>query len=512
MALEPLPKNQWTPVQAAHLLNRAGFGGSPAEVEEFYQLGHAGAVERLLNGDGSTASFPDPAWANAFSARHRDGTDPMEMRALDEESRQARRRLYNRRERARLLDLRAWWLYRMRFSTFPLQEKMTLFFHGHFATGYEKVDNAYAMFLQNQTFRRHATGNWRELVEAITIDPAMLIYLDGIQNTKAAPNENYAREVMELFTLGEGHYTETDIREAARAFTGWRFDRRGFTMVYEKQRHDFGRKSFMGRKGDFDANQIIGIILTQPQAARWIVEKLWTFFAYENPEPAVINTLSDLLRKNKYEIKPVLAHMFSSRAFYGQRAMRTQVKSPVQWLVSAMRYLEAPMPEPFVSQNLLASLGQSLFDPPNVKGWDGGVTWITTASLAQRYESASRFVVDKFGQRARVRMEDSRAELQAEAKRIGMDIVLPDEDTAWMKKNSGPYLDWNLLLPEESRGSKKEMCSQLIWRMFQSNLREKDWAVFEQFFSELPPVSEWNDKTRATALEAITNTPHFQLT
>lgn len=510
MVLDPLPKTQWTPVQTAHLLNRAGFGGPPAEIEEWYQLGHAGAVERMLQPP-VMAEIPDPSWANAFSARRGNDRDGPALRALDPEAREARQQVLRKLERARLFELRAWWLHRMRYTTRPLQEKMTLFFHGHFATSFEKVRNAYAMFLQNQTFRRHATGNWRELVETVTRDPAMLIYLDGIENTKESPNENYAREVMELFMLGEGHYTETDIREAARAFTGWRFNRQGFTMEFMKRRHDFGRKSFMGRKGSFDANDVIGIILEQPQAARWIVEKLWTFFAYENPEPDVIDSLSRLLRKQKYELKPVIEEMLLSRAFYGTRALRTQVKSPVQWLVSTCRYLETSLPEPMMNQQVLATLGQSLFEPPNVKGWDGGVTWITTSSLAQRYEIASRLASGRAGERVRDRMEVRNDEILTEAKLAGMEVSVPDEDSPWLKKIPEPFVDWTRVLPEEARRSRDEVLARLTWRMYQSGLRDKDKSIFNQYFAGLPPIDRWNEDMFAKALAAVMNTPQFQL-
>ena len=511
MALERLAKKDWTPELAAHLLNRAGFGGSPSDVEALYSLGHADAVARLLQPPPSVG-LPDPAWANPFSARRDEGMDGPSMRMLDPEVREARQRVLRKLEQARLFDLRAWWLHRMRYATHPLQEKMTLFLHGHFATSYEKVRNAYAMFLQNQTFRRHATGNWRELVEAVTRDPAMLIYLDGIQNTKESPNENYAREVMELFTLGEGHYTEEDIRDAARAFTGWKFDRRGFAMTFEERRHDPGRKSFMGRKGNFTAEDIIGIILEQPQAARWIAEKLWTFFAYENPEPSVIDALAKTLRSQKYELLPMIEEMLMSRAFYGGRAFRRQVKSPVQWLVSTCRYLDIALPEPSQIQPLLVTLGQNLFEPPNVKGWDGGVTWITTASLGQRYEATSRLATGRSGSRQRNRMLNQRDELQREAAVAGVKIDLPDENTEWLKEVPDPLFDWTALLPEEMRTSRSDVMEGLMWRLYQSALRDRDRAMLEQYFADLPPVTRWNKDTFARALEALMNNPQFQLT
>ncbi len=512
MALDVLPKNRWSPELAAHLLNRAGFGGSPSGIDTFYQLGHAGAVARLLDIPAGTGRLADPAWANAMSARRGMAMDGMRMRDMTSAERENVQRIYRQLEQARMFDLRAWWLYRMRNSPHPLQEKMTLFLHGHFATGFEKVQNAYAMFLQNQTFRRNAAGNWRTLLEQVTRDPAMLVYLDGIENTRQAPNENYAREVMELFTLGEGHYSENDIREAARAYTGWQFNRREFAMAFVASRYDAGRKSFMGRKGNFTADEIIGIILEQKQAARWLAAKLWTFFAYENPEPDVVDDLADILRRNKYELKPALEAIFMSRAFYGSRAYRRQVKGPVQWLVGTMVYMEMPMPDPSASIPLLASLGQSLFDPPNVKGWDGGVTWITTSSLALRYEATSRFAGGQYGQRARDRMEDRRDNLQAEARRAGMEITLPDESSDWLKPLSAAAYDGTRLFPEEARESREEIQRRLLWRMYQSDLREQDRQRFSDYYATLPEPAVWKTRDFRDALIAMTNTPQYQLT
>ena len=283
-------------------------------------------------------------------------------------------------------------------------------------------------------------------------------------------------------------------------------------MTFEERRHDPGRKSFMGRKGNFTAEDIIGIILEQPQAARWIAEKLWTFFAYENPEPSVIDALAKTLRSQKYELLPMIEEMLMSRAFYGGRAFRRQVKSPVQWLVSTCRYLDIALPEPSQIQPLLVTLGQNLFEPPNVKGWDGGVTWITTASLGQRYEATSRLATGRSGSRQRNRMLNQRDELQREAAVAGVKIDLPDENTEWLKEVPDPLFDWTALLPEEMRTSRSDVMEGLMWRLYQSALRDRDRAMLEQYFADLPPVTRWNKDTFARALEALMNNPQFQLT
>lgn len=512
MALQPHDPAQWTREMAAHLLNRAGFGGNPADVDRFAEAGLHRAVAGLLDGE-DTGAIPAPAWTDpaAFEDERADMAATMTGMAGDA-AQQKVRRVYQQRERARMLDLRMWWLHRMRHTPHPLQEKMTLFLHGHFATGFNKVRNAGAMFLQNQTFRAHALGNWIDLVRAVNRDPAMLIYLDGIQNTRTAPNENYAREVLELFTLGEGHYTERDITEAARAFTGWRLDRRTFTVEYVERRHDPGRKEFLGHKGTFDADDIIDLICDEDQAAVWLAGKLWTFFAYENPEPSVVDGLADVLRDRRFELKPALQAIFTSRAFYAERAYRTQVKSPVQWLIGMLRQLEAPLPDPGMTDQALRALGQDLFEPPNVKGWDGGIAWITTASLALRYETASNLAHGRAGQRARDRLERRRDQILADARDAGVAIDLPSLDTPWMRGPGTPFLDWNRLIPEKDRTSRGDVLNSLQRRLYAAELREKDRTSFEQFFLTLPPAKAWRDATCATALEALLNTPQYQMT
>lgn len=511
MTLQKQSAKAWNRELAAHLLNRAGFGSPPAEIDRFADAGLHRAVEVLLQGE-DPAAVPIPSWADAH-ALEQEREDRAGMRRMEGgEKQQAMREVFQKRERARLMDLRAWWLHRMRTAPHPLQEKMTLLLHGHFATAFIKVRSAYAMFLQNQTFRSHALGNWKDLVHAIARDPAMLIYLDGIQNTRNAPNENFAREVMELFTLGEGHYTEQDITEAARAFTGWRFDRRTFTIDYLEQRHDPGRKAFLGRKGNFDGDDIIDQIFKQDQAAVWVAQKLWTFFAYENPEPAVVKGLAGVLRDHRFELKPALEAIFTSRAFYAERAYRTQVKSPVQWLIGTVRMLEAPLPEPGVAQRLLASLGQDLFEPPNVKGWDGGIAWMTAASLAQRYEAASSLAYGRAGQRARRQIAQRREQILVEAEKAGIEITLPDLDTPWQATPEPPYLDWATLVPKIHRTSRGDILNTLQQRLYQATLREKDRTQFEQFFLTLPPARTWREITFAKALEALLNTPQYQMT
>ena len=243
-----------------------------------------------------------------------------------------------------VLDLGAWWLDRMRESADPLEEKMTLFWHGHFATSAQKVQSAYFMWRQNQTFREHARGNFGVLVKAMSRDPAMIQWLDLRESKAAHPNENFAREVMELFTLGEGHYTEKDVTEGARAFTGYRINPKDSSFRFAFFEHDSTPKTFLGRTDVSDGDQAIDAILAQPACATYMAKKLWTFFAYENPPAPLVGALASTLRANRYEVRPVLHQMFTSQEFYSPAAVRTQIKSPIQWMVQTARTMEIDLP------------------------------------------------------------------------------------------------------------------------------------------------------------------------
>jgi uncharacterized protein (DUF1800 family) len=269
---------------------------------------------------------------------------------------------------------------------------MVLFWHGHFATSVEKVRDPCYMWRQNDLFRRLATGNWEQLLLEAGQDPAMLIWLDQAQSRKAHPNENFAREVMELFALGEGHYTEKDVTEAARAFTGWSLDRLNQQYLYRPLIHDNGVKEFLGRTGNLNGNDVIARIVAQPQAARFITAKLWSFFAGQMPSEELNDALAAAFHEHGNNFKPFLRVLFRSGEFYDPDLIRNQVKSPVQWLVGSVRMLECELPPPLVCLGMLRQLGQDLFAPPNVKGWDGGVTWITTNTLLTRYNDAQSLV------------------------------------------------------------------------------------------------------------------------
>jgi len=282
-----------------------------------------------------------------------------------------------------------WWLRRLIETPRPLEEKMTLFWHGHFATGYRAIEDSYHMFLQNQLFRSKAVGSFRELVHGIVHDPAMLRYLNNNQNRRQKPNENLARELMELFTLGEGNaYTEHDIKEGARALTGYTYDDDEF--VFRPRVHDSAEKTILGRTGNWDGDAFVEIILRQRFVSEYICLKLYRFFVNDLPDGPgktatdFLKKLSRKFRDGEYQLKPVLRTVFMSQHFYDEANVTAQIKSPTQLIVQTVRSLRTPSRS---LRGLLSAadlMGQNLGYPPSVKGWDGGRVWINTSTLFVR--------------------------------------------------------------------------------------------------------------------------------
>jgi hypothetical protein len=375
----------WDRRRAAHLLNRAGFGALPADIEQAVRWGMERTVDYLIEFEQLEDSFPPPEMPE-------NPRDLREIRRLSEEERRQKFRELMRANREAIEEIRGWWIRRMLQTKRPLQEKMTLFWHGHFATSANDIRNARHMLKQNQFLRENCLGNFRALLLGISRDPAMLKYLDNNTNRKRRPNENYARELLELFTMGIGNYTEDDVKNAARAFTGWTF--RGDEFVFQSRQHDFGPKTFLGEHGNFDGADIVDIILKQPVTARFIGKKLLEFFVHENPDPQLLDKLAALLRENDYEIKPFLRALFTSEAFYSAKTYRAQIKSPAELVIGSVRYLGATVNERALAV-AMRSLGQDLLYPPNVAGWQGGEAWINTNTILMRYNLAGYLVAGK---------------------------------------------------------------------------------------------------------------------
>jgi uncharacterized protein (DUF1800 family) len=481
--LKPLPASRWNYAAAAHLLNRAGFGGSPAEIDKLAALGPEKAVDSLINFETVPDTTSNPEWAKVDPDRFE---KYKAIRDATPEQKQQLRREAMRDERNELQELRQWWLQRMATGPRPLQEKLVLFWHGHFATSAQKVKDAFLMWKQNDVFRRHAAGDWLTLLTAVSKDPAMLRWLDQAQSRKQHPNENFAREVMELFTLGEGHYTEKDITEAARAFTGWSYDRLNQEFNYRRNQHDDGAKTIFGKTGNFAGDDVLKMIVAHPQAAPFICRKLWTFFASENPSEQLVSALAAGFRGNRLQFKPLLRAMFHSEEFYSPEVMRQQVKSPVQWLISGVRMLERDLPPAELSANALRQLGQDLLLPPNVKGWDGGLSWITTSNLLNRYNYAGYLV-------------------------LGENSMNPPKNPVNRKRaRSRPSnsIDVAKLFADEVRKDKKLLAAEVQKRLLQGQLKAEHQSTLRAY---LDAQGELDDLDVLHALRLVMCTPEFQL-
>jgi uncharacterized protein (DUF1800 family) len=362
---EPSDADPWDLPRVAHLHRRAGFAAPWAVLQRDLAEGLDASVERLLDGvpAATSASVTAPASDTLF--------DGMAAQLAPSAS---------------LARLQGIWLYRMIFTTHPLRERMTLFWHNHFATSNAKVNDTALMQRQNDLLRRHALGRFGALVEEIGKDPAMLIWLDATANRKAHPNENYAREVMELFTLGRGHYSERDVQEAARAFTGWFVLRGRFHTV--AQQHDPGEKTILGRTGAFDGDAVPAILLDQPECAEFLCTKLVRALVTETDPvtPALIAPLAEAFRASGYEVRVPVRTILRSALFHDRALRRRRVKSPVEHAVGTIRALE--IVNPTVRAEALAEactrMGQSLFAPPSVAGWEGGAAWVNSTTMLNR--------------------------------------------------------------------------------------------------------------------------------
>lgn len=400
--LSPLPPEQWNAARAMHLLERAGFGGTPEEIARYAAMTPEAAVRRLVY----MKDIPNDLPEFEESGVHEPGLDPFppsRPAATDLAKRTGEalgvkvkpagnRRLqpvadkffyWLRASRLETHRMAYWWANRMLVTERPLEEKMALFWHGHFANSEDKIRDYRKLLQQLRLFQDKGTGNFRDLLISVAQDPAMLAYLDAGVNVKGAPNENFAREIMELFTMGVGNYSETDIREAARAFTGWNF--RGLAFVVNEQQHDDSPKTVLGRSGNFDGVAVIDVILAQPVTAEYLAAKIYRYFVREEISPEMRKALGAVLRDANYEIAPLLETIFRSNDFYSAASVGTRIKPPVELVVGTYRKLglkQVPGVPDF--NEVTEALGQKLFYPPTVAGWAHGRSWITPGLLLMR--------------------------------------------------------------------------------------------------------------------------------
>lgn len=376
VAAEPLLGTQGS----RQLLTRAGFAPNDADVVTYSALTHKAAVDRLLAGVRTTTVTAAPAWIDERLIA------PRELRAMGDDARRA-----ELQKQVRMgLDLRGWWLREMVTTPSPLSERMTLFWHNHFVSAQPKVRYTQLMYRQNVLLRQHALGRFDELLHAVAKDPAMLIYLDSATNRRGSPNENFAREVMELFTLGEGKYSEADIKHAARAFTGWSIDLDSGDYLFRRLLHDAGEKTVFGSTGTFDGDAVLDIILAQPASAEFIVRKLWREFVSPQPDEARVKTIAAQFRAGGWNIaQPVRALLLQPEVIRRDED-NALVKSPAELVVGLVRQSGGELTQPVAAAVALAGMGQNLFSPPNVRGWPGGDAWINTHTLLARKQFLER--------------------------------------------------------------------------------------------------------------------------
>jgi uncharacterized protein (DUF1800 family) len=352
--------------RVAHLLRRAGFGSTEAELEQYVQLGFNGTLERLLNPE----QVDDSAADQQLTPLTTQLGDPKKIEPA-----------------------KFWWFNRMLFTQRPLQEKMTLFWHNHFATANSKVNNSVLMLQQIQLFRTAGLNNFETLLQNVTRDPAMLIWLDNRLNRKASPNENYAREVQELFTVGLGNYTEDDVHAASRAFTGYTLDRT-FQFTFNQNQHDVGQKTFEGQTDNFDANDILAILVRNPATARYVTQKLFSFFVYDNPPSSTIDRLANTFTTSNFDIRSVLRDLFTGPEFLSAQAYHGLIKQPTDYVIGSLKSLNVQSVGPDVTQ-VLRRMGQDLLNPPDVSGWPGGAAWINSTTLFERFNWADRLAMGR---------------------------------------------------------------------------------------------------------------------
>ncbi len=356
--------------EARHLVERTGIGAEWTTIQQFQKLTRQQAIEHLLkNRDMGLPRAPSMSpWPKMVSLRGN-------MR---------RKRMIKHISRREGKKLQEWWVNHLLKTRSPFLERMTLFWHNHFPSSIDKTTQASMLHKQNLVLRRSAFGNFGQMLHDISRDPAMLLYLDGYVSTKDEPNENFSRELLELFTLGIGHYSENDMREAARAFTGWGIDDRNGKFIINADDHDSGVKTFLGKRGNFKGEDIINILLRHPRTAERISEKMWhEFVSVSRPDHRVIKQWAQAFRGSNYDISTLIRTVFNSDAFWSKHNRGALIKSPIQLTIGTLRALPYSPAHTDLSHNLNI-MGQAVFAHPSVKGWSGGKTWISTQSILRR--------------------------------------------------------------------------------------------------------------------------------
>lgn len=478
-------------------------------------MGRKGAVESLLDAQESRNATPLPDWAERETALANSRKAMAELREIREETKdmsperreqtlRTKRQQKQRTNRRHQVEAQTWWFQKLLKTEAPLREKMVIFWHDHFATSFRKVKQPVLLMKQNELFRSEALGSFKTLTHEILRDPAMMLYLDVQTSKKGQPNENFAREVMELFTLGEGNYTEQDIKEAARAFTGYKINRLNGQVRTNRRQRDLGEKTIFGRTEKFDGPGVVDLLFEQPAVTRMIPTKLWEFFVADNPPEEGISALARSFEAAEFQIKPLLREIFLSKAFYDPKVIRNQIKSPIQYLVQMLKELEIGSPP--VGQMLAAQqdLGQVLFMPPNVAGWDWGKGWINTNTLLSRYNTAG-FV--------------TKGSIESRSANDGdsMSMVMMDDKMTQRRMNgikranrrwAGP--DYEQIVPRPLREDPEKLVDALILRFFQAPLGAKERQAFIEY-ARSKKGAIFTNKETGELCHLMMSTPQYQL-
>jgi len=537
--LAPIRPADWNYDFAAHLLERAGFGGTPAEIAALAELTPADAVARMVHfaavDDGHLPVFdhsgvhdsglePFPPSRPAVTDLAKETGEALGIKVKPEGNRRIQP-VVNKFFywlRASVLETQRvsyWWANRMVDSPRPLEEKMALFWHGHYAVGESKVRDYRKLLAELELYQAQGLGNFRDLMVAVAQDPGMLSFLDAGVNIKGAPNENFAREIMELFTMGVGNYSELDIREAARAFTGWNYVDLEF-VVNEKQ-HDDGTKTILGETGRFDGVDVIGIIMDQPATADYIAGKIYRFFVRDELSGELQSKLGSILREADYEIRPLMDAIFLSRDFYSAATVGVQIKSPVQLAISTYRKLGLNDVPGVPDFNVATSaLGQRLFFPPTVAGWAGGRSWITPGLLLERGNFARDVLFPDINFTPPDRVNGS-AEIRrvADSIRQGNDITtatMPNEDGAVVAESNmaadrdedfntryGSFRGWQMAIERVKaiprNTAQIDLSRMVINEGLEDTSQVVDYLIYR--FMRVPP----NDDARHAMIEFLDN-------
>lgn len=451
---EPDADHPWSLRWAGHLYRRVGFGASLAQLREAVEEGFDVTFKRLTEPSGNAET------EYALFSREGEGYA----------------------QRNDIVALRGWWLNLLLRSPHPLRDRLTLFWHNHFATSIAKVARADLMYQQYRLLHRHALGKFGPLLLDVSKDAAMLVWLDSNSNVKGKPNENYAREIMELFSLGVGNYSENDIKGAARAFTGWHV--RGDRFEFNRDQHDEGDKTVLGETGNLDGGDVVRLCLKQKACARFLVRKLYREFISEAnvPPDALLEPLCERLRKSDYDLGDLAKTMLRSRHFFSENAYRKRVKSPTEFVLGTVNAVGQGFVSPNALVGRMEEMGQSLFAPPNVKGWEGGHAWLNSATVLAR----ANYIQVLTGGGGKLNLEDPNA-------RIGVAV------------------DPAVIVRREKVSEAKAVVALLLELLLQGDVSDNARKRLEAFLADAPAQTPARDERVREVIHAIMTMPEYQL-